>query len=429
MSPSSPQPVEAEGRSFHIGSPFSLKLLATPNDSNFTPDGAATIRVPLGCCLRLSTATLCLGKSPSRADTFTLQLSSDEHPDPLNVCTFMPEISGIFTFSSLGIELSGDRTVRLWARDHLNNGGESTCDPSIHIFGSVVLDKNLIDLSKVYDTQNVAISDTENVNVSATNAATDETNTESMELDEVRNNESSAVPGTTNGDSVLLVSHENQDFDSSKADSKLSSVQRKKRRREIIRENKEAKKEERQQARMEKKQARIEKKQERESKKVSTTEEGCSTSAPNDNSNNDDVDAVAQQPSPAKKPVKKAQSPYSQRRLPCGVLVQDIIVGDGKLVKLGKIASVLYKGTLVSNGKVFDKNQKKNSPLQFRLGTGEVIRGMERGVEGMRVGGERTMIIPPSLGYGKKGAGSTIPGDATLEFTVQLLGVGPYNAR
>jgi len=73
---------------------------------------------------------------------------------------------------------------------------------------------------------------------------------------------------------------------------------------------------------------------------------------------------------------------------------------------------------------VFDKNHSKQHPLVFRQGTGEVIRGLERGLEGMKVGGERVINIPSKLGYGTKGAGDDIPPDSDLTFEVKLLKVG-----
>lgn len=117
------------------------------------------------------------------------------------------------------------------------------------------------------------------------------------------------------------------------------------------------------------------------------------------------------------------KKPYSERRLAGGILVKDIIIGDGSQVKLGRRASILYTGSF-PDGKVFDKNQNRRSPLQFRVGTGEVIRGLERGLEGMRVNGERTIVIPPHLGYGKKGSGKVIPKNSTLVFHVNLISVG-----
>ena len=106
-------------------------------------------------------------------------------------------------------------------------------------------------------------------------------------------------------------------------------------------------------------------------------------------------------------------------------MIKDLILGNGKTVKPGKRVAILYTGSLPNeDGKIFDRNQNRNAPLQFRVGTGEVIRGLERGLENMKLNGERTIIIPPNLGYGKKGSGKQIPGNATLEFHVKLVGVG-----
>jgi len=120
---------------------------------------------------------------------------------------------------------------------------------------------------------------------------------------------------------------------------------------------------------------------------------------------------------------KKTTSLMKERRLPSGVLVKDIIVGNGAPVKLGRKVSILYEGAFPS-GKVFDRNKNRNAPLTFRQGTGEVIRGLEKGIEGMKVGGEREITIPPEQGYGKKGSGKVVPPNSTLVFSVQLVGLG-----
>jgi FKBP-type peptidyl-prolyl cis-trans isomerase len=113
-----------------------------------------------------------------------------------------------------------------------------------------------------------------------------------------------------------------------------------------------------------------------------------------------------------------------ERRLPSGVTVRDLLVGTGAPVKSGKKITLHYTGSLRSSGKVFDKNHSKQHPLVFRQGTGEVIRGLERGLEGMKVGGERVLHIPSKLAYGEKGAGDDIPPDSDLTFEVKLLKVG-----
>ena len=113
-----------------------------------------------------------------------------------------------------------------------------------------------------------------------------------------------------------------------------------------------------------------------------------------------------------------------ERRLAGGIIVSDLLLGSGPTVKPGKRISLHYTGSLKSTGKVFDKNNSKQHPLIFRQGTGEVIRGLERGLEGMNVGGERIITVPSNLGYGKKGAGLDIPPGSDLVFEVKVLKVG-----
>ncbi|KAL7465874.1 hypothetical protein ACHAXS_006175 [Conticribra weissflogii] len=120
----------------------------------------------------------------------------------------------------------------------------------------------------------------------------------------------------------------------------------------------------------------------------------------------------------------KPTSLTSQRRLPNGILLRDILIGTGAPVAPGRRVSIHYTGTLLSTGKVFDKNHSKTHPLVFRQGTGEVIRGLERGLEGMKVGGERVITVPSRFGYGEKGVDGTIPGGEDLVFEVKVLKVG-----
>jgi FKBP-type peptidyl-prolyl cis-trans isomerase len=88
----------------------------------------------------------------------------------------------------------------------------------------------------------------------------------------------------------------------------------------------------------------------------------------------------------------------------------------------GKEVSVLYTGWLV-NGKEFDSSLDSGEPIKFMLGTGQVIKGWDEGIAGMKVGGKRQLRIPPALGYGARGAGSDIPPNATLIFDVELMAV------
>jgi FKBP-type peptidyl-prolyl cis-trans isomerase len=102
------------------------------------------------------------------------------------------------------------------------------------------------------------------------------------------------------------------------------------------------------------------------------------------------------------------------------VQIKDIKVGEGEQAKAGSTVSVHYKGTL-SNGKEFDNSYTRNEPLTFTIDNGDVIKGWDEGIKGMKVGGKRILTIPPSLGYGKAGNPPTIPSNATLTFEVELV--------
>ena len=108
--------------------------------------------------------------------------------------------------------------------------------------------------------------------------------------------------------------------------------------------------------------------------------------------------------------------------LPNGMEFIDIQVGAGDQALAGKLVTVHYTGWL-TDGKKFDSSRDRNRPFDFQLGAGNVIRGWDEGVQGMRVGGQRRLIIPPSLGYGQRGAPGAIPPNATLIFDVELLKV------
>ncbi len=108
--------------------------------------------------------------------------------------------------------------------------------------------------------------------------------------------------------------------------------------------------------------------------------------------------------------------------LKSGLKYIDVEVGEGPAAVSGKEVTVHYTGTF-PNGKKFDSSVDRNEPFAFKLGAGHVIKGWDEGVAGMRIGGKRKLFIPPSLGYGKRGAGGVIPPDADLCFEVELLGV------
>ena len=108
---------------------------------------------------------------------------------------------------------------------------------------------------------------------------------------------------------------------------------------------------------------------------------------------------------------------------PTDLEVTDLSVGDGAEAQAGSTVSVHYVGIAHSTGEEFDASYNRGEPLQFRLGVGQVISGWDNGVQGMKVGGRRRLVIPPHQAYGDRGAGGVIGPGETLIFVVDLVGV------
>jgi peptidylprolyl isomerase len=109
-----------------------------------------------------------------------------------------------------------------------------------------------------------------------------------------------------------------------------------------------------------------------------------------------------------------------------GLKITDTEVGTGSSPRTGQTCVMHYTGWLYQNGAKgakFDSSRDRGQPFEFAIGTGQVIKGWDEGVATMKVGGKRTLIIPPALGYGARGAGGVIPPNATLIFEVELLAV------
>ncbi|WP_299538006.1 FKBP-type peptidyl-prolyl cis-trans isomerase [uncultured Streptomyces sp.] len=108
---------------------------------------------------------------------------------------------------------------------------------------------------------------------------------------------------------------------------------------------------------------------------------------------------------------------------PTELTVRDLVVGDGLEAKPGRVVQVHYVGVAFASGKEFDASWDRGRPFKFAVGGGRVIKGWDRGIRGMKVGGRREIIVPPRLGYGKQSPAPSIPAGSTLLFVVDLLSV------
>ncbi|MEX0881030.1 MAG: FKBP-type peptidyl-prolyl cis-trans isomerase [Thermoanaerobaculia bacterium] len=127
---------------------------------------------------------------------------------------------------------------------------------------------------------------------------------------------------------------------------------------------------------------------------------------------------------PAPEAAKKSES--KMKTTPSGLQYEDTVEGTGASPKTGQTCVMHYTGWLWENGakgKKFDSSVDRGTPFTFPIGQGRVIKGWDEGVAAMKVGGKRTLLIPPQLGYGSRGAGGAIPGNATLLFEVELLDI------
>jgi peptidylprolyl isomerase len=133
-----------------------------------------------------------------------------------------------------------------------------------------------------------------------------------------------------------------------------------------------------------------------------------------------------EKPAPATPAATAAKKESQMKTTPSGLQYEDTKEGAGASPKTGQTCVMHYTGWLWENsakGKKFDSSVDRGQPFEFQIGRGMVIKGWDEGVATMKIGGRRTLLIPPSLGYGARGAGGAIPPNATLLFEVELLGV------
>src|SRR5689334_14610202 len=121
--------------------------------------------------------------------------------------------------------------------------------------------------------------------------------------------------------------------------------------------------------------------------------------------------------------MEKPEIDFPGPEAPSDLVVTEITEGSGAEATAGSTVSVHYVGVAHSTGEEFDASYNRGAPLDFRLGIGQVIQGWDQGVQGMKVGGRRQLVIPPHLGYGDRGAGAVIKPGETLIFVVDLLEV------
>ena len=120
---------------------------------------------------------------------------------------------------------------------------------------------------------------------------------------------------------------------------------------------------------------------------------------------------------------EKPEIDFPEGPAPTELQITDLVEGTGEVAQAGNTVDVHYVGVAYSSGEEFDASYNRGTPLSFPLGAGRVIQGWDQGIQGMKVGGRRQLVIPPHLAYGDRGAGGVIKPGETLIFVCDLLGV------
>ena len=150
---------------------------------------------------------------------------------------------------------------------------------------------------------------------------------------------------------------------------------------------------------------------------------GCGGDKESEATNSTAAATPTSTPSPVATATTKPTVKVPRGKLPKTLVKKDLKVGTGPVAKPGQTVTVHYVGVSALNGRQFDSSWDRGQPFSFPLGQGQVIKGWDEGVAGMKVGGRRRITIPPNMGYGAAGAGGVIKGGETLVFVVDLLAV------
>ncbi|HUB25431.1 MAG TPA: FKBP-type peptidyl-prolyl cis-trans isomerase [Tepidisphaeraceae bacterium] len=138
---------------------------------------------------------------------------------------------------------------------------------------------------------------------------------------------------------------------------------------------------------------------------------------------------IAGPPKPAATPNKFQLYPGPRHTTASGLTIIEVRAGTGPAVKSGDSVAVHYQGILYADGTQFDSSYDRGEPITFTVGSGQLIKGFDEGVVGMKVGEKRQLVIPPDIAYGPAGKPPTIPANATLVFNVELMQINPSNAQ
>lgn len=426
-------------RSFPIGSIFSFPIqAASAAKTNGVERNPATITISPGS--KLSIHTVSIDPETETGKPVALYISTDTNPDYLCICPCLTNNNPIVTegcVTSLNVEVCGPAVIHLAANHHARGANRMKVVPSnvsVNVFGSVsiletsygnavaeaknsdgIIPTRGTNNTNSIDTRNTTINDTTDKQQEVDKATTkrkkeeEDKDTETPELSKNQRRKLSKrkatvlelVEPTPPSTTTTTETTDDPKIDDPKEETTnaetttTTQTMTKKQRRKLA------------------------KQKAMELEDVIARERGYPTikerdQATNDNEANNSITKNA-----------ASKSLTRQRSLPGGILLQDILHGLGPTARTGRKVAIHYKGTFPETGKVFDKNQTKGKPLVFRVGTGEVIQGLERGIEGMKVGGERLITIPPKFGYGKMGQPEGgIPKNARLCFAVTLVSVG-----